>query len=437
MRAGRLAARAGAPRSFRLDALKDRAAALTRAKQYEEALAAYQAVLAQAPDDIGTLNECGGINARLSRPHAALAFYERALDHAPKSATLLINKGTALCALTRYHEALASFCAAIIIEPDRAEAHYNAGLVRLRLGDFENGWRDYEWRWRKADWADKRRNFTAPLWLDAEPIEGKTILLHAEQGLGDTIQFVRYVPLVARRGAKVIVECQTELKNLLRDIPGAARLIARGEVLPAFDLHCPLLSLPLVFAGLSSLSASVPYLRPQAERTAKWRDRLPAKGRLRVGVCWAGGGAHLNDRNRSIPLERFAALLSVSGVDFVNLQKDVSAPDAAILHKHGVIQLGQEFADFADTAAVMAMLDLVISVDTSVAHLAGAMAKATAVLLPFSPDFRWMLDRTDTPWYPTMRLFRQTSIGDWRGPLDRLAGELAAVAGRRRPTASC
>ena len=333
MRAGGLAARAGAPRSFRLDALKDRAAALTRAKQYEEALAAHQAVLAQAPDDIGTLNECGGINARLGRPQAALAFYERALDHAPKSATLLINKGTALCALTRYHEALASFCAAIVIEPDRAEAHYNAGLVRLRLGDFENGWRDYEWRWRKADWADKRRNFTAPLWLGAEPIEGKTILLHAEQGLGDTIQFVRYVPLMARRGATVIVECQTELKNLLCDIPGAARLIARGEVLPAFDLHCPLLSLPLAFAGLSSLSASVPYLRPQAERTAKWRDRLPANGRLRVGVCWAGSGAHLNDRNRSIPLERLAALLSVSGIDFVNLQKEVNAPDAAILQQ--------------------------------------------------------------------------------------------------------
>jgi hypothetical protein len=432
MRAGPLAARA--PRSDRRDALKERAAALTRAKQYEAALATYRIVLAQAPDDIGALNECGGLQARLGRPDAALAFYQRALDRAPKSATLLINKGTALCALTRYHEALASFCAAMAIEPDRAEAHYNAGLVRLRLGDFENGWRDYEWRWRKADWADKRRNFTAPLWLGAEPIEGKTILLHAEQGLGDTIHFARYVPLVARRGANVVLECQPELKNLLRDIDGAAQVIARGEVLPAFDRHCPLLSLPLAFAGaLSTLPANVPYLRPPAERTAKWRARMPADGRLRVGVCWAGGSAHLNDRNRSIPLERFAALLSVSGVEFVSLQKDVGEAQAAILHQHGVVALGQEFSDFADTAAVVAMLDLVISVDTSVAHLAGAMGKAVALLLPFAPDWRWMLDRTDTSWYPTARLYRQAAIGDWDGPLTRLCQELLEVARSRAP----
>lgn len=436
MRAGPLAARSPSPsrarRADRLDAVKDRAAALTRAKQYEEALAAYEAVLAQAPGDIGALNECGGLQARLGRPQAALAFYQRALDRAPKSATLLINKGTALCALTRYHEALASFCAATAIEPDRAEAHYNAGLVRLRLGDFENGWRDYEWRWRKADWADKRRNFAAPLWLGTELVERKTILLHAEQGFGDTIQFVRYVPLVARRGATVVLECQPELKNLLRDIGGAARVIARGEALPAFDRHCPLLSLPLAFAGEAALApAGVPYLRPQAERAAHWRERLPANGRLRVGVCWAGSGAHLNDRNRSIPLERFAALFAVPEIDFVSLQRDVGEAQAAMLRAQGVIALGREFADFADTAAVLATLDLVISVDTSVAHLAGAMGKAVALLLPFAPDWRWMLDRTDTPWYPTARLYRQAALGNWDGPLARLCQELTDVARRR------
>jgi tetratricopeptide (TPR) repeat protein len=435
MRAAPLAAWAPSQerRAERLDALKDRAAALTRAKHYEEALAAYEAVLAQAPDDIGALNECGGLHARLGRPDAALAFYQRAFDRSPKSATLLINKGTALCALTRYHEALASFCAATAIEPDRAEAHYNAGLVRLRLGDFENGWRDYEWRWRKADWADKRRNFAAPLWLGTELVERKTILLHAEQGFGDTIQFARYVPLVARRGATVVLECQPELKSLLRDIGGAAQVIARGEVLPAFDRHCPLLSLPLAFAGEAAPApAGVPYLRPQPERAAKWRERLPANGRLRVGVCWAGNSAHLNDRNRSIPLERFAALFTVPEVDFVSLQKDVGEAQAAILHERGVVQLGREFADFADTAAVVAMLDLVISVDTSVAHLAGAMGKAVALLLPFAPDWRWMLDRTDTPWYPTARLYRQAVIGDWDGPLARLCQELSDVARRTR-----
>jgi tetratricopeptide (TPR) repeat protein len=432
MRAAPLAARA--PRSDRLDALKARAAALTRAKQYEEALATHRTVLAQAPDDLDALNECGGLHARLGRPQAALAFYQRALDRAPKSATLFINKGTALCALTRYHEALASFCAAMAIEPDRAEAHYDAGLVRLRLGDFENGWRDYEWRWRKADWADKRRNFTAPLWLGTELVERKTILLHAEQGFGDTIQFARYVPLVARRGATVVLECQPELKSLLRDIGGAAQVIARGEVLPAFDRHCPLLSLPLAFAGEAAPTpAGVPYLRPQPERAAKWRERLPANGRLRVGVCWAGNSAHLNDRNRSIPLERFAALFTVPEVEFVSLQKDVGEAQAAILHERGVVALGREFGDFADTAAVVAMLDLVISVDTSVAHLAGAMGKAVALLLPFAPDWRWMLDRTDTPWYPTARLYRQAAIGDWNGPLARLGQELSDVARRRAP----
>jgi ADP-heptose:LPS heptosyltransferase len=188
----------------------------------------------------------------------------------------------------------------------------------------------------------------------------------------------------------------------------------------------------LAFAGEAALApASVPYLRPQAERAAKWRERLPANGRLRVGVCWAGNSAHLNDRNRSIPLERFAALFTVPDIDFVSLQKDVGEAQAAILRERGVVALGRELADFADTAAVLATVDLVISVDTSVAHLAGAMGKATALLLPFAPDWRWMLDRTDTPWYPTMRLYRQTAIGDWDEPLVQLGRELAEVARRR------
>ena len=209
-------------------------------------------------------------------------------------------------------------------------------------------------------------------------------------------------------------------------------MIADGDTVADFDLYCSLLSLPLAFGTeLATIPATVPYIRPDEARMAQWHGRLPDQGRLRVGICWAGSAGHLNDSRRSIPIERFAALLSVPGIDFVSVQKDVNPAQAAVLREHGVRQLGQEFADFADTAAVVAMLDLIISVDTSVAHLAGAMAKATALLVPFAPDFRWLLGRTDSPWYPTMRLYRQAAIGDWNGPLERLRTELASVAGSR------
>jgi Tetratricopeptide repeat/Glycosyltransferase family 9 (heptosyltransferase) len=418
--------------SARVGALYSRGYELMRLKRYEEALAAFEAIVAIKPNHLGALNGIGGVLTRLGRPESALTRYDRALAAAPRTVELHVNKGTALVALNRFEDAMQCFLAAIAIEPGRAEAHYNASLVMLRLGDFASGWREFEWRWRKADWADKRRDFAAALWLGGEPIEGKTILLHAEQGLGDTIQFVRYVPLVAARGATVILECQPELKNLLRIVEGTAGVFARGEALPPFDSHCPLMSLPLACTTeLETVPTTIPYLRPRQDWAAKWQNRLPANGRLRVGLCWAGSPVHLNDRNRSIPLERLVPALGVSGLDFVSLQKDVSETQANILRNHCVTQLGQEFTDFADTAALLSMLDLVITVDTSIAHLAGAMGKAVALLVPFSPDFRWMLDRTDSPWYPTMRLFRQTAIGDWDGPLERLRQELSVVA--RRP----
>jgi tetratricopeptide (TPR) repeat protein len=414
-----------------LGALKNRAAALKRLGRREQALAAYETILAITPGDLDALNECGGLYTWFGRPAAAVDCYERALAVVPRTVELLINKGTAQVAMNRFAEALESFDAAVAIEPERAEAHYNAGLVRLRLGDFENGWREYEWRWRKAEGTRKRRDFAAPLWLGDQPIKGKTILLLAEQGLGDTINFLRYAPLVAALGARVILGVQSPLKAIAATVPGVSMVLGDGEPVPQIDFYCPLLSLPLAFkTGLATVPANVPYLGPCEERLAKWRDRLPATGRLRVGVCWAGSSTHLNDRNRSISLDRFATVLSVPGLDFVSLQKEVGEPQAAVLREHGVTQLGQEFADFADTAAAVAMLDLIITVDTSVAHLAGAMGKAVGVLVPFSPDFRWLLDRTDSPWYPTMRLFRQPAIGDWDGPLERLRQELTAVGNR-------
>jgi len=415
-----------------INALYNRGSTLMGRKQFEEALRVFELVLAHEPNHLGALNDCGGVLARLGRPDAAIACYDRALALAPQTAELHINKGTALRAQNRLEQALAMFAAAARIAPARAEAHYNASLVRLSLGDFAAGWKDYEWRWRKADWASRRRDFPAPLWLGREVIAGKTILLHAEQGFGDTIQFVRYVPLVARRGARVILEVQPALKELLGGIDGATSLVANGEKLPPFELRCPLMSLPLAFAtNLATIPADFPYLRAAPERVAKWRELLPNSGRLRVGVCWAGSSAHLNDHNRSIPLERFAAILSVPHVDFVSLQTEVDDAHVAVLRQHGVAELARHVQDFADTAAVVATLDLIIAVDTSVAHLAGALGKAVALLLPFAPDFRWLLDRTDSPWYPTMRLFRQSAIGDWDAALARLRSELAAVARRR------
>jgi tetratricopeptide (TPR) repeat protein len=415
-----------------LAALRNRADALRRLQRFDQALAAYESFLALKPDDIDALNECGGLLTWLNRPAEAVACYERALAFAPRIAELHINKGTALVALNRQQEAFASFADAIAIDPERAEAHYNQSLVRLRLGDFRGGWRQYEWRWKKFVGAGQGRCSAAPLWLGAEPLKDKTILLLAEQGLGDSIHFMRYVPLVAALGAKVILGVQSPLKGIAASAPGVAVVLGDGEPLPQVDFHCPLLSLPLALqTELATVPANVPYLRPPGERVNKWRGRLPASGRLRVGICWAGSATHLNDRNRSIALERFARLLSVPGIDFVSGQREVGEPQAALLRAHDVLQLGQEFTDLADTAAVLAMLDLLISVDTSVAHLAGAMGKAVALLLPFAPDFRWLIERTDSPWYPTMRLYRQPAIGDWDTPLDRLRQELAVVAKAR------
>ena len=412
--------------------LRERAATLARMQRFEEALAACQEIIAHRPADPEALNESGGLCMRLGRPHDAFTYYDRAVASAPEFAVLHINKGAALSALNRFPEALASFAAAANVEPCRAEAHYNAALVHLRHGDFAAGWPGHEWRWRKADWAGRRRNFTAPLWLGKQSIEGKTILLHAEQGFGDTIQFVRYAPLVARRGARVILECPPELAALLRSVEGVSQVIERGAALPFFDFHCPLMSLPLAFGTqLATIPASVPYLRPDQMLLSKWRARLPQTGRLRVGLCWTGSREHLNDHNRSIPLASFASLLAVSGIDFVSMQKDVDPVQAEILQDYGVLSLGRELADFADTAAGLALLDLVVAVDTSVAHLAGAVGKVVALLLPFSPDWRWLLDRTDCVWYPTMRIFRQAALQDWSEPVERLRQELAEAAERR------
>jgi tetratricopeptide (TPR) repeat protein len=415
-------------------ALNNRGNALTRLKRYDEALTSYGRALTLCPDHADALSNRGLALTELGRYDEALADFAQALRIAPDFVDAHLNRGNTLIKLARMEEALRGYSAALALSPQHAEANFNAALTRLCLGDFRQGWKQYEYRWERKKFAVQRPNFPRPMWRGEEGLRGKTILLTAEQGLGDAIQFVRYAPLAAARGAKVLLGVHRPLAALMASVPGVSQVIADGDMLPDFDLYCPLMSLPFAFeTEMATIPADVPYIWPQEERIAEWRARMPQNGRLRAGICWAGGSAYDNDRNRSISLDRFAAILSVPDIDFVSLQKDVSEADAAILRRHDVVQFGRQFSDFSDTAAAVAMLDLVIAVDTSVAHLAGAMGKAVGVLVPFAPDFRWMLDRTDTPWYPTMRLFRQSAIGDWDAPLERVRHELTDLA--RQPRA--
>jgi tetratricopeptide (TPR) repeat protein len=412
------------------DSLRNRGNALHDAKRHVEALADYEKALAIKPDHVDILNNRGGSLEELGRLDEAIECYDRAIRLDPQLTEIHVNKGSAFAASNRFGEALACYAQAAALEPGRAEVKWSESLVRLRLGQFGEGWRGYEWRSKQASWLKRRRDLQRPQWLGDEPLAGRTILLPAEQGFGDTLQFVRYASLVACRGAKVILEVQPALKGLLSSVDGIAGIIAQSEPLPAFDIYCPLMSLPLAFGTeLHTIPADIPYIRVPTDRLARWRERLGEGSALRVGIAWAGSLAHKNNHNRSIALERFAALLKVPGVAFISMQREATGEEAALLRRHAsVMPIGEELADFADTAAVVSMLDLVVSVDTALVHLAGALGKAVWVLLPFSPDFRWLLEREDSPWYPTARLFRQPRIGDWASVLERVRDALTRMS---------
>jgi tetratricopeptide (TPR) repeat protein len=399
--------------------------------QAADALANYDAALAAAPGHVGALVNRGNALLRLNEPVKAIASYDAALKAMPGHPQILTNRGHALRRLDRPAEALADFKAAMTAAPEFAEAHFEAAMTRLTLGDFDAGWKEYEWRWKTGAFARQRRSLPAPAWLGNEPVDGKTILLHAEQGFGDTIQFIRYAPLLAGRGARVICEVQPELQPLLSGFAGVT-VVAAGEPLPAFDLHCPMLSLPLACrTQLATIPAGVPYLAAPAERLAYWRDRLPPDG-PRVGLVWSGSLSHKNDANRSIRLARLTPLFDNPPVHCFSLQTELRSADREILRGlPNLVHLGDELRDFADTAAVAALLDVVVTVDTAVAHLAGALGRPTVVLLPYAADFRWLRDRSDTSWYPTAKLFRQPAFGDWDSVVARLRDELRQVSESR------
>jgi tetratricopeptide (TPR) repeat protein len=392
---------------------------------FDEAQACHERALALKPDYADAQNNLGIIFWDQGKMDDSAASHERALALNPGYSEAYNNLGNTRRSQGRLEEARMCHERALALNPDNVEAKWNLSLVELLTGDFAAGWRDYEIRTRRKN---APRIFPEPLWR-GEPLNGARILLHAEQGLGDTLQFLRYLPLVKDAGGTVILDVQRSLVRLVAELPGVAALVATGDPLPPFDWHCPLMSLPAAFqTSIESIPAQVPYLHVPAEakknaESLKW----PEDG-LRVGLVWSGNPLFPEDRLRSISLSGFEALLALHGVRFFSLQMDPAASQLAEVGAP-VIDLEATIGDMADTAALIEKLDLVITVDTAVAHLAGALGKPVWVLLPFAPDWRWLMERADSPWYPTMRLFRQPKFGDWPSVLERVRGELAVLAG--------
>jgi tetratricopeptide (TPR) repeat protein/glycosyltransferase involved in cell wall biosynthesis len=439
--------------------------ALQRAKQFESSIPFYERAIALRPDYPPYYSNLGAAYQELGQLDKSVSFYQQAIAIDPRHADAYYNLGNNFKAQDKLTQSVNAYRRAIAIQPDYAQAwnnlglvlfelgnlpdsiaayeqaiqlrspypdaHLNMGLSLLAAGDLARGFREYEWRWQvKGVNFKPARPFTQPQW-DGSPLNGSTILLHAEQGFGDTIQLIRYVPLVVQRGGRVVVECQSALLSLLSSIPDI-QLVARGEPLPDFQVHAPLMSLPyLLGTTLDTIPNSVPYL--SAPLTAESLDALPT---IRVGLVWSGSSGNLNDRLRSCGVSALLPLFELEGIQFVSLQKEVRSLD-----QDGVTQLVQSgkltdptdtLTDFADTAALIQTLDLVITVDTSVAHLAGALGKPVWILLTHSPDWRWLQFREDSPWYPSARLFRQTQRGEWGTVVQRIRRLLDAIVRSRQ-----
>lgn len=395
------------------DLLLQRGNAFLAQQRWRLALADFESVLTGEPDCAAALNQKGIALHHLGQVDEALTSFDHAIQVSPDFATAYSNRGLVLNQSRRVAEAIEEFDKAIALEPDLIEAHWSRSLSYLLLGNFAQGWADFEWRWKQGELKTVRRESPRPRWTGKEDIQGKRVLLYAEQGLGDTIQFCRYARNVAERGGTVILEIPSDLVQLLSQVAGVSRVVTTGSVPPDFEYQCPLLSLPAAFnVDLGTIDGAA-YLEAAPERIQAWSQKLGSRRAPRVGLIWSGNALHKNDVNRSIPFKRFKELM-ISGVDYFCLQKEIKADDANELVTDSRVRLvGSELKDFSDTAAIVELMDLVITVDTSVAHLAGAMGKETWVLLPFVPDWRWLMDRSDCPWYWSVRLFRQNSRGDW------------------------
>src|SRR5258705_6790118 len=403
------------------------------AMRFDEALIDYRRALELDPGHAGTHNNVGLIHVRYGRFDDANASFDFAVALNPNMAPAVANQAFALAEQHRFDEAFAFYAKSLAIE-DNPWTRWNLALFQLLTVDFEAGWAGREARWPANVLVD--RKFTQPLWLGDESIEGKTILLHADEGLGDVIHFARYVPMVAALGARVILEVPGEIHSLMSGMSGVSQDLPRGfPIMPAFDIHCPLSSLPLAFhTRLETIPAPVAYLPavPQARRE-EWQSRLGSHDRFRVGLVWSGNQVHKNDHNRSMALQALSPILDLDAT-FVSLQKEPRDQDMVFLRERAdILDVSEHLTDFVATAALVSCLDLVITVDTSVAHLLGALGCPVCIMLPFTPDYRWLLDRDDSPWYPTARLFRQTETRDYAPVIDRIRAELQNLIGAWRP----
>jgi len=417
-------------------ARRTRGVALLKLEHPADALADFQAVLAQSPDDEDALYNVAFSLVASERDGEALAVYDKLLTTNPRHVEALLGKAAALQNLTRFAEAMAVYDKVLALDARRADAHYSAATALLSMGDFRRGLAEYEWRRSVGRGsagpgsASVVQSFREPIWLGESPLRDKTVLIHAEQGLGDVLYAVRYVSGLARQGARVVLLVQAALKPLLTGLEGAMLVVARGEPLPPFDCHCPVMSLPYAMkTELATIPAEVPYLDAPADRLSHWRERLPQRRGLRVGVVWCGNPAFKEDRRRSLKLAQIEPILTTADVFFISLNPGIGESErAAFAGRSNVLHLGSELRDFADTAAVVAELDLIITSDTSMAHLAGAMGRPVWIMLGFAPDWRFAHDREQSSWYPTARLFRQSAPGDWAGVIERVRLELRTLA---------
>ena len=395
----------------------------------EAALLALRRAALLKPEYAAALYNQGLAHFNLGHLDEAIACHRAAIALKPDMADAHANLGQALVGLARFDDAMACFDRATSLSPDNLDANLGRARASLLAGRLKEGWEAYEWRWRRPN--NPPRRFPQPIW-DGSPLDGRRILLYPEQGLGDTIQFVRYAPKLAELGARVVLECQPPLLRLFSGLPGVESIVSQGGALPNFDVHLPFLSLPRILGTeLATIPAAVPYLpMPPAGPSV---PAAPAGTRLRIGISWAGNPKHQNDRFRSCPLALFLDLAAIPGVALYSLQVGPAAADIKRLGLGGLIpDLGAGFGDFAETAAAVTQLDLVIAVDTAIVHLAGALAWPTWVILPQAPDWRWLEHGDRNPWYPTLRLWRQERLGDWPPVFARMAAALGGLAEARR-----